>query len=102
MWFLIGVAVGAVALKAYYEGAFRRLLGFDTEPIQQKVQSTAQQISNAAPTEQIRQAASAAQQKLTRTPPSPLVMPSAAEIATRPSEPLLPREEPESVQLENR
>jgi hypothetical protein len=100
MRFFIGVAFGALAMWAYRSGKVQSLASSAPEPVQQAYNRTAERINQVATNDQVRQIASTVQDKVQRANAPQIVMPSAAEVAGRPSEPL-PRYEPEGVQTQN-
>jgi len=97
MRFLIGVAIGAIGMWAYRGGKVQSLVSSAPEPMQQAYNTTAERITQVVNTEQVRQIASAVQDKVQRADAPHIAKPTAAEVAGRPSEPL-PRYEPENVQ----
>jgi hypothetical protein len=87
MKFLFGVALGAVGVWAYQSGKLQSLMG--GERLDQVVNN-----------EQIRQVASSVTDRVRQATGPRISMPSASEVASRPSEPL-PRQEPEGINLQN-
>jgi uncharacterized membrane protein len=100
MKFLIGVAFGAFGMWAYQSGKIENLTGGAREPVQQAVNTAAERINEVVSNDQVRQIASTMQDVVQRADAPEIAMPSAAEVAGRPPEPL-PRHEPESVQTPN-
>jgi hypothetical protein len=100
MKFLVGVALGSLAMWAYRSGKMQSLASSAPEPMQQAYNTTAERINQAVANDQVRQIASTIQDKVQRANAPQIVRPSAAEVAGRPSEPL-PRYEPESVNTQN-
>jgi len=99
MKFLLGVTVGALGLWAYQGGKLQRLMGSAPEPVQQAFNTAGDRVGQAVNSDQVRQVASMVQDKVQQPAASPIVRPTAAEVATRPSEPL-PRSEPEGVHIQ--
>jgi len=97
MNFLIGVALGALGMWAYGTGKLQRLTGATREPVQQAFTMASDRINQVAASEQVRSVTSGLQDRVQQAKGTEVVMPSAAEVAGRPAEPL-PRQEPEGTQ----
>jgi hypothetical protein len=97
MNFLIGVALGALGMWAYGTGKLQRLTGGAPEPVQQAFTMASERINQVATSEQVRSVASTLQDRVQQAKGPEIAMPSAAEVAGRPAEPL-PRQEPEGAQ----
>jgi hypothetical protein len=96
MNFLIGVALGALGMWAYRSGKLQRLTGAAPEQAQQAFTMASERINQVATSEQVRSVASTLQDRVQQAKGPEIAMPSAAEVAGRPAEPL-PRQEPEGV-----
>jgi len=96
MNFLLGVAVGAVGYWAYRSGKLQSLTGAAPEPVQQAVSMASDRVSQVASSDQVRSVASSVQDRMQSVKPPEIAIPSSAEIAGRPAEPL-PRQEPEGT-----
>jgi len=86
MKFVFGIAIGAVGMWAYKSGKFQSLMGSAPDSMQQAWQPAAERVSQVANSDKVRQAVSTVQDSMKPTPD--IAMPSAAEVAGRPSEPL--------------
>jgi hypothetical protein len=98
--FLFGVAFGALGMWAYQSGRLSSLTSNAPDSMQQVFNRTSDAIQQRGIQDQVRQVASAVQDKVQQANTPGIAVPSAAEVAGRPSEPL-PRQEPEGVHLEN-
>jgi urease beta subunit len=99
MIFLFGVAIGAVGMWAYKGGKLQSLLGGAPEPMQQAFQTAGERINQVATNPQLREVASTVQDRVQQATGPRIEVPSATEVATRPSEPL-PRQEPEGLHVD--
>jgi hypothetical protein len=93
MKFLLGVAIGAVGAWAYMGGKLQGIIGAAPAPVQEAVNTGSERLNQAMNSDAVRQVTATVQDKVNQVQPSPIVTPSAAEVATRPTEPL-PRQEP--------
>ncbi len=87
MKFVFGVLIGAIGVWAYQNGKLQGLMGGH---------GLDQVVNN----DQIRQVTSTVTERVKQAAGSQISMPSATEVATRPSEPL-PRQEPEGSHVQN-
>jgi hypothetical protein len=87
MKFLFGVVIGAVGVWAYQNGKLQSLIGD-------------RRLDRVVNNDQIRQVASTVTDRVQQATGPRISMPSATEVATRPSEPL-PRQEPEGIHAQN-
>jgi hypothetical protein len=87
MKFLLGVVIGAVGVWAYQNGKLQSLIG-------------EKRLDQVVDNDQIRQVASSVTDRVQQATGPRISMPSAAEVASRPSEPL-PRQEPEGIHGQN-
>ena len=100
MNFLFGIGFGVLGMWAYYGGKLDSLLNLAPAPIQQALHRSSERINEVTETDQFRQAVSTVQDKVQQAAAPQIAIPTAAEVAGRPSEPL-PRYEPEGVHVEN-
>lgn len=100
MKFLIGLAVGALGIWAYKSGKLQKVTGQAPEPVQQVFGAATERINQVVSADPVRQVAATVQDRVQRANTPEIAMPSAAEVAGRPSEPL-PGQEPENIQVQN-
>jgi hypothetical protein len=100
MKFLLGVGFGILGMWAYHGGKLQRLMDGAPEPMQQAVSSASARITKVANSDELRQVASTVKDKGQQANAPQIAVPTAAEVAGRPSEPL-PRYEPEDVQVQH-
>ena len=100
MNFLLGIGFGVLGMWAYRGGKLQSLIDGAPEPLQQAFSSAGTRINKVANSDDLRHAASTVQDKVQQANAPQIVIPTTAEVAGRPSEPL-PRYEPEGAQIEN-